>query len=74
MTTTDRAPTGGQAFPTSTHQDGPYGGMTLRDYFAARALPVCMSVKGTGDPQTQARVVATMAYLMADAMLEARDR
>jgi hypothetical protein len=35
----DTKDTGGPAFPTSLNPDGPFGGMTLRDYFAGQALP-----------------------------------
>ena len=31
---------GGPAFPTEAFM---VGGMTLRDYFAAKAMPVCMN-------------------------------
>ena len=41
-------------------------GMSLRDYFAAKALPVCMSEYS--DPKN----IAHAAYLIADAMLKAR--
>lgn len=41
-------------------------GMSLRDYFAAAALPALLDTEMIGEP------VATMAYQMADAMLEAR--
>jgi hypothetical protein len=53
---------GGPAFPMR----GINPGMTLRDYFAAKALPV---VYGTGYAPA---VIATRAYALADAMLEAR--
>lgn len=65
--------TGGPAFPQNTklvhaagqevHQ-GFMGGMTLRDYFAAKALAVCN--------QTHSMDKARWAYQVADAMLEAR--
>ena len=45
----------------------PYNGMTLRDYFAAKALPQCFAVSTTTD------IAAKEAYKMADAMLRARE-
>ncbi len=42
-------------------------GMTLRDYFAAKALPQCFEVSATTD------IAAKEAYRMADAMLAARE-
>lgn len=59
--------TGGPAFPLPGFQDneGPVFGMTLRDYFAARAMQgFCDSV----DPKQ----IAKCAYEQADAMLAAR--
>jgi hypothetical protein len=53
-------------------------GMTLRDYFAAKAMQVLMTeTDGTNDdnpdsPRWQSSEVAEMAYEQADAMLEAR--
>jgi len=74
---------GGPAFPTNatatTHgfyQDGQpcathYGttpGMTLRDYFAAAALPQ-VDQRSHGNPDD----VARECYQLADAMLKARE-
>ena len=42
-------------------------GMTLRDYFAAKALPQCFEVSATTD------IASKEAYRMADAMLKARE-
>ena len=66
--------TGGQAFPkahNSNYQDD--RGMTLRDYFAAKALAGILA----GDhPITHEldclKLVAVAAYRYADAMMEAR--
>jgi hypothetical protein len=63
--------TGGPAFPVPNdanvnHQEG----MTLRDYFAAKAMEgllACPEIKG------QPYEFATRAYSVADAMLKARD-
>jgi hypothetical protein len=73
------------AFPVSTklqdrgfgHQDGPstwqFAGMTLRDYFAAKAMPVCLSDTESFPDETWRIGVALEAYKMADAMLKARE-
>ena len=70
-TTTDD---GGSAFPdTRTHFDQKYEpdpGMTLRDYFAARAMQSLVVIGFKGDQH--AKVVAQHAYIMADAMIAAR--
>ena len=58
------------AFPTSAvnHTMAEYGsGMTLRDYFAAKTLPLVLPLCSTYES------AATEAYKMADAMLRARD-
>ena len=55
--------TGGPAFPVAGYQ-----GMTLRDYFAAKAMEGLLSSTKTADE----KVIAEDAYNMADAMLEAR--
>lgn len=95
---------GGPAFPVSTrladtvneygHQDScttwQYGGLTMRDYFAAKALvglisePIseitestCVYCTPNDDEQTRywapGERLATAAYVLADAMLRARD-
>ena len=65
---------GGPAFPCpqdSINQNIPSLGMTLRDYFAAKAMGgMC-----TGSPAPQKNEIdylATRSYEMADAMLKAR--
>ena len=61
--------TGGPAFPL----DGANAptGMTLRDYFAAKAMQTLISqVKSERDVQS----VAPAAYRMADEMLKARNQ
>ena len=60
------------AFPSYEYQKSygqmmAVGGMTLRDYFAAKALPQCFEVSTTTD------IAAKEAYRMADAMLKARE-
>jgi hypothetical protein len=65
--------TGGPAFP---NEGGPGNlwndkGMTLRDYFAAKAM---QSMNGRPDyADTPADVIALDAYALADAMLKARE-
>jgi hypothetical protein len=88
---------GGPAFPVSTaaaesggygHQDGHYtwqfGGLTMRDYFAAKALAALLSGPDdtaceATDPEgiqrernEYAEDVACDAYRYADAMIKAR--
>lgn len=70
--------TGGPAFPSH----GDFGevaheGMTLRDYFAAKALQALISKELKDDMHCGAKAVpimATFAYEYADAMLEARNK
>ena len=64
--------TGGPAFPTEhTDTSGLYDGMTLRDYFAAKAMLGILT-----DPHREINypydAVASYAYSLADAMLAAR--
>ena len=83
---------GGPASPVSTsdeisgHQDGPntwqFPGMTLRDYFAAKAMQGLCSASPLGIPggadvsdgRTVIVLIARTAYMMADAMLKERER
>lgn len=63
--------TGGPAFPVSWEMEGEIvalSGMTLRDYFAAKAMQG-MVAKGGYDKWTY---ISQDAYELADAMLEAR--
>lgn len=82
---------GGPAFPLPVNDeqcrarfDSVYGGMTLRDYFAAKFAAAMMTAtsadhdfpnidyrRDVGGP-TVAERVATIAYRMADAMLKAK--
>jgi hypothetical protein len=65
------------AFPTAQYTDGvrPSGfdnGMTLRDYFAARVLP--MAIKEMNDAESYgADDAANLAYQYADSMMRARE-
>lgn len=74
--------TGGPAFPAMDarqigHNEYRYEGMSLRDYFAAKAM---QSFITQGPVQNDLRFaayaenMATFAYLMADAMLAARGK
>ena len=67
--------TGGSAFPTATLAQKTEGDMTLRDYFAAKAmqawLPICWDEHGIED--VYEKEVAEFAYSMADAMLKERE-
>ena len=66
---------GGPAFPLV--DEGAcvvYGGMTLRDYFAAKALPRMLALAHSVDPnRTPDENIALRCYALADAMLKARD-
>jgi hypothetical protein len=66
--------TGGPAFSYGTA----YAGMTLRDYFAAKAMQGLMSRKEQGGfdfavSEKDAMRVAMWAYALADEMLKARE-
>lgn len=71
--------TGGPAFPRNYAHDG-HNGLSLRDYFAAKALQglACSdttlwpSGADEADDPTDALFMARTAYMMADAMLAAR--
>jgi hypothetical protein len=68
--------TGGPAFPA--HENWRIdSGMTLRDYFAAKAMQIYMADQELIALYSQLgknakREIAVTAYMMADAMLEAR--
>ena len=74
--------TGGPAFPYPFYDEKGHcidgiEGMTLRDYFAAKALPAIYkdtteSARIDGWPDKWRDYVAEEAYDMADAMLKAR--
>jgi hypothetical protein len=67
--------TGGPAFPhiAQNYSDVRQDGMTLRDYFAAKALNGLLAGTLTPDSLWSQDEVAETAYNMADAMLKARD-
>ena len=60
-------PDAGWAFPTDCEQ-----GMTLRDYFAAKAMQADMSDGGIPMKGADQAFLAKCAYAMADAMLAER--
>lgn len=74
---------GGSAFPrtgfecdthtVSQYDTQPLDGMTLRDYFAAKALAGPAVVNDSGCIRTPSET-ALIAYQLADAMLAARER
>ena len=70
--------TGGSAFPTTQYSNSisPTGhdhGMTLRDYFASKALDVSMN-QVRNYYGIKHEEVAVWCYQMADAMLKAREQ
>ena len=74
--------TGGPAFPVHPDMAGQLGcvpsssdaGMTLRDYFAAKALQNFRDQIGSQSDQEWFDLMAEGAYRMADAMLKAREQ
>lgn len=67
--------TGGPAFPQkkSPYDERDHAGMTLRDYFAAKAMQSILDQKDAHDGRERDNA-AWMAYQMADAMLKERDK
>ncbi len=72
---------GGPAFPrpaSEAHQHGmhrPQDGMTLRDYFAAKAMQaIVRTVLDNPQVPTTEATIAKDAYIFADAMLKAREK
>jgi hypothetical protein len=64
--------TGGPAFPlqdASTHQ---FHGISIRDYFAAKAMQALINGIEPGK-EHQTVIIPSVAYQMADAMIKARD-
>ena len=78
--------TGGPAFPgldyINQHGKKNPEGMTLLDYFAAKAMQGMLSDANAIDEDTgkklsipdNAELIASAAYMMADAMLKERDQ
>jgi hypothetical protein len=72
--------TGGPAFPHTVEYKGadcggvvPHGGMTLRDYFAAKAMQGILA-DPNGNPSVDYANIAKYAYRLADEMLKARTK
>jgi hypothetical protein len=67
--------TGGPAFPINANESADrciYTGMTLRDYFAAKAMQaLCVETLIASKLNTQ--LLANNAYAVADAMLSQRE-
>ena len=67
---------GGPAFPDAAYLSRYGGGISVRDYFAAKALGVLsssnMNATGTFASQEGRAAVASACYHMADAMLKER--
>ena len=60
--------TGGPAFPCPTISIGQHQGMTLRDYFAAKAMQGLIA-----SGSTNAQEIGQASFIVADAMLKARE-
>lgn len=71
---------GGPAFPTDNEQQTGnttwhFAGMSLRDYFAAKALPLAFEIfDSSADFQVKPDHLATCVYQIADAMLAERSK
>lgn len=63
--------TGGAAFPNSHFRNS--NGMTLRDYFAAKAMQASLTVIREFPDEHWRMGLALDAYATADAMLKARE-
>ena len=61
--------TGGPAFPVEQHDKD---GMTLRDYFAAKAMQSILQAKDVHDSR-EWKNTAWIAYQVSDEMLKARE-
>lgn len=84
-----RKETGGQAFPRSGKEEVPVQGMTLRDYFAAKAMASLLSnwdesadfpcgidasPRSDDDNMSQCGFMVRASYIYADAMLAGRTK
>jgi len=65
--------TGGPAFPIRSSESRLYTGMTLRDYFAAKAMVGILANDSNPGPEQVPHIVAS-AYILADAMLSQREK
>jgi hypothetical protein len=64
--------TGGPAFPVGSGDMRDPTGMTLRDYFAAKAMQSILQAKDVHDSR-EWKNTAWIAYQVSDEMLKARD-
>lgn len=65
---------GGHAFPTlMTANSHSTPGMSLRDYFAGKALQMIVINDTSGRPENFRELYSKGAYEWADAMIEARE-
>ena len=67
------------AFPQSLSPEGPFGGMSLRDYFAAQVVGAVVRIVSAGQhgpagETSSLKFIASTAYDIADAMLEHREK
>lgn len=69
---------GGAAFPVDPGSGQESRGMTLRDYFAGRAMQGLAADVGNAVMEGRAKdvypLIAGVSYALADAMLQERDR
>jgi hypothetical protein len=71
--------TGGPAYPAPVTKplENYYPGISMRDYFAAKAIVQCIEVRSThtraGEEAYSLARAAEEAYAVADAMLKARE-
>ena len=70
--------TGGPAFPVQSvyieDQETNSRGMTLRDYFAAKAMQAITPSFANANILNPAEFISDKAYALADAMLKAREQ
>lgn len=71
---------GGPAFPNEGFQEPenlPQNGMSLRDYMAAKAMQAMVANPetdtGANSVENAAKMISAWAYVIADAMLSARE-
>ena len=65
---------GGPAFPAHPSAMGDHDGMSLRDYFAAKAMQGMLAARHpTHSGEDGADTLADDSYIVADAMLAARE-
>lgn len=66
--------TGGPAFPINVDSEMTCLGMTLRDYFAAKAMQGLIAQSAGTALGSRVEIAAEYAYAAADAMLKAREQ